>query len=227
MRITRSAINRGAISWNGLKADPTQLRTSPADLKPGNADGRIFYIWELLYAASEERTGYSIDALGILTEVFGPELSEEVTSAMIRFWRSHKPTLTSYRKPDARNQTNKLDCMSISAISMEAKGDPNWFNGLSSSEATTAAQLSTQELNGFPRWLFPLAEVWPNEVRDVFLGEIADHLAVAPDQHGFLDTVGYSEPALAKLVAPDLLKLRRRISRPLGATSIKGIPDYS
>lgn len=197
-------------SWrdflDGLKANPTQLRTPPADLKPGHTDGRIFYIWELLYSASEERTGYSIDGLGILAEVLGPELSEEVTSALIRFWRSHKPTLTSSRKPDARNQTNKLDSMSISAISMEAKRDPNWLNGLSSSEATTAAQLSTQELNGFPRWLFPLAEVWPDEVRDVFVGEIADHLAVAPDQHGFLDTVGYSEPALAKLVAPFLLR---------------------
>jgi hypothetical protein len=99
-----------------------------------------------------------------------------------------------------------IDCIGITGISLEAKSDPAWAEMLASDEATTAAQLATQELNGFPPWLKQLATARPGEVRQVFLGEVNDHLAVTPGQHGFIDKIAYADPALAALVAPSLIK---------------------
>ncbi|MER9836171.1 hypothetical protein NKJ28_14480 [Mesorhizobium sp. M0145] len=189
-----------------LKADPEQLRTPPPDLKAGNVDGRLFYIWELLHAATSERTGYAIDSFGPLADVLGPHVTREATMALTKFWRTHKPTLTSSRPAEKRNVGSKLDSMGIVGISLEAKADSRWAHELTSEEATIAAQLSTLELNGFPHWLSQLVEVWPDEVAVVFVHEIMDHLTVVPDQHGFLDKAAYADAHLASLVAPALLK---------------------
>jgi hypothetical protein len=196
-------------SWfdfiDDLRANPEQLRTPPPNLKSGFVDSRIYGLWQLLYAASEERTGWAIDDLGVLAEVLGQKATEEAKSALISFWRTHSPTLTSTRKPGERNMTHNFDSMGIASIALEARRDPNWANGLSSGEATKAAEYATIELNGFPGWISHLADVWPDEVTAVFVGETMDHLSVAPDQHGFLDKIGYSELALVKLVAPAVL----------------------
>ncbi|MBL8689402.1 MAG: hypothetical protein JNL04_09890 [Rhodospirillaceae bacterium] len=189
-----------------LKADPEQLRAPPPNLKPGNVDRRLFYIWELLYAATPERTGYAIDSFGPLAAVLGPEVTREATAALAKFWRKHKPTLTSSRPATKRNIGSKLDSMSIAGVSLDAKADPRWAYELTSEEATKAAQLATLELNGFPHWLSQLIEVWPNEVSEVFVRESMDHLAVNPNEHGFLDKVAYSDAQVAALVAPKLLR---------------------
>jgi hypothetical protein len=189
-----------------LKADPEQLRIPPPDLMPGNADSRLYYIWELLYGATSERTGYAIDSFGPLAEVLGPDVTREATAALTKFWRTHKPTLTSSRPANKRNLGSTLDSMGIAGVSLDAKADPGWAHELTSEEAKISAQLGTLELNGFPHWLSQLIEVWPEEVSDVFVHEAMDHLAVTPDQHGFLDKVAYSDAQVAALVAPKLLK---------------------
>jgi hypothetical protein len=189
-----------------LKADPAQLRTPPPGLKPGNADSRLFYIWELLYAATADRTGYAIDSFGPLAEVLGLDVTREATAALTKFWRTHKPTLTSSRPADERNLGSKLDSMGIAGVSLDAKADPRWAHELTSEEAKVAAQLATLELNGFPHWLSQLIEVWPEEVSEIFVHESMDHLAVTSDKHGFLDKVAYSDAQVAALVAPKLLK---------------------
>jgi hypothetical protein len=74
----------------GSKLDPEQLRRPPPGLKPGNADSRLFYIWELLYTATSEPTGYAIDSFGPLADV--PDLAREATTALTKFWRTHTPT---------------------------------------------------------------------------------------------------------------------------------------
>jgi hypothetical protein len=201
--------NKRDKSWfefiDRLRADPEQLRTPPPDLKPGNADGRLFSIWELLHAATPEQTGYAIDSFGPVADVLGPDVTREATAALTKFWRTHKPTLTSSRPADKRNTVFKLDCMGIAGVSLEAKGDNLWARELTSEEATTAAQLSTVELNGFPYWLSQLVEVWPDEVSAVFVHEAMDHLAVTPNQHGFLDKLGHADARLSALVASALL----------------------
>ena len=150
-----------------MKAEPGQLRSPPPNLKVGAADARLFGIWRLLYASSASNTKYAIDDFGELAQILGPDLTREARDAMIRFWRGHTPILTSSRKPDQRNQTSMIDCMGITSVSLEAKADPTWAKKLSSDEATTAAQLATQELNGFPHWLKQLAAARPEEVRQV------------------------------------------------------------
>lgn len=188
-----------------LRANPEQLRTPPPDLEPGTVDPRLFNIWELLYAATADRTGYAIDSFGPLGDLLGNDVVHETTAALSKFWRTRKPTLASSKPRDERNTVSKFDSMGITGISFEAKANILWAHELTSEEATTAAQLSTLELNGFPHWLSQLAAVWPDEVAAVFLREAMDHLAVIPDQHGFLDKVAYADARLSALVGPALM----------------------
>ena len=196
-------------SWfdfvDDMKSDPEQLRTPPPNLAPGHADSRLYHIWLLLESAGEERTGFAIDDFGVLADLLGLSLTKEATDALIRFWRTHHPTLTSSREPDARNVSNKIDSMGIAGVTLEARRDPNWVQALTSEEATIAAELSTQELNGFPHWITTLAEAWPDEVQAVFVHEVMDHLAIHPDQHGFLDKITRADAPIPQLVAPALI----------------------
>ena len=197
-------------SWvdfvDGLKADPKQLRSPPPDLKPGFVDGRLYHIWRLLQDALPDRTSYAIGDFDAFKEIFGPELTHEAEAAFVRFWRDRPPTLISSRKPDARNQVNQFDCMGLVGITLEVKYDPGWAPRLSEAEATTAAQLATLELNGFPVWLGALATAWPDQVRHVFLQEAEDHIAVDAGQHGFIDKVNYADAKLAALLAPAMMR---------------------
>lgn len=203
-----------------LKADPKQLRKPPEGLKPGNADSRLFYVWRLIYAATSNSSGYAIDDFGPVATVLGPELTAEMREALFRFWREHQATLTSTRKRKKRNQTSMLDSMGITAITMEAKSDPAWASKINSDEATKAAELATQELNGFPAWLRDVASLWPDEVRAVLIKEADDHWRVEPEKHGFIDRLAYGEAELAALVAPHLLdRIERRSNLKEGALS--------
>lgn len=97
--------------------------------------------------------------------------------------------------------------MAIAGISMEARTDPQWIDRLSSAEAARAAAFGTLELNGFPPWMSPLAEKWPDEVRNVLAGEILVEIDdPTPGLHrGTLQDVHYAEAAIAAIVAPSLL----------------------
>lgn len=224
------AIEQRDRSWvefiDQLKANPEQLRTPPPNLQPGNADRRLFSIWELLHAATPERNGYAVDSFGPLAKVLGPDVTREATAALTRFWRSHQPTLISSRPIDQRNIVFKLDCMSIAGVSLEAKADNLWTHELTNEEATTAAQLSTLELNGFPFWLSQLIDVSPDAVGAVFIHEAMDHLALNPNEHGFLDKIMHADIRLPALVAPSLLH-HVALHTDLGGASLRKALDVT
>lgn len=204
-----AAVEQEQLRWwsdlvDRLKSDPEQLRTLPSTLQPGQNGGPLVAVYKLL-SASTERTAYSISEFGALADVLGARVTLEATDALIRFWKVHKPTLVSSRRADARNEMSLFDAMAIAGVSLEARRDMKWAEGISAEEATTAAQLATLELNGFPLWLAALVKVWPGEVRTVLVQEAQDHLTVAPEHHAILDKIAYAEPELVELVAPFLV----------------------
>jgi hypothetical protein len=59
--------------------------------------------------------------------------------------------------------------MALCGIEIENKSNPNWVDGISSKEATSATRLSLCELNNIPSWISKVYAKYPNEVLSVYL----------------------------------------------------------
>ncbi len=188
-----------------LKADPKQMRTITAPTSD-SVDRRLFNLWQLLESLDERGARYAIDSVVPLEPLLGAELAYEFRDALIKFWRHWEPTLKSSRAPDKRNQSNLIDCMGITSITLEAAANRNWVKALTAAEATRAAEFATLELNGYPAWFFVLAEAWPDEVREVLTREIAVEVRNPPPgpRYGNLEKIARDDRALAGTIADPL-----------------------
>lgn len=201
-------------SWKSLieelKADPSQLRriTPPP---PGNVDARLFHVWLLLSAMDGRHNRYAIDDVRPVEAVLGSDLTLAFRDALVKFWRSWKPTLESTRAPDQRNLINQVDCMGICAVSVEAKLNTGWPGYLTSEEAARAAEYATLELNGFPSWTARLAAAWPAGSGQVVLGEVLAELddATGEGHVGPLQDVEIGPVEVCRAVAAGLLDALR------------------
>ena len=188
-----------------LKADPNVLRNLPTR-EDNSADGRLFYFYELLNAASRGDSRYQIDDVSVLEPVFGKDVVEAARDGLIDYWRTHKPTVDSEKAPEKLNSVSKLDCMGLVGISLEAVRNPNWASTLSSEEAERAAAYATIELNGFPTWFDTLGGAKPFEVSRVLMREIAAQIGTEGGRdHGMLQDVSYAPVEIARLVTDELL----------------------
>lgn len=185
-----------------LRANPEQLRQLPPPTRE-NVDGRLFYLWQLLNSASEGDNKYAIDSVDAVAPVLGPELATAFRDALVSFWRQWRPQLVSERAADKRNTISLIDCMGIAAVTVEAKAATNWPSGLTSSDATRAAQYATLEINGFPPWFGPLAAAWPREVAEVLITEIRSQFSTADDGpvYGVLHDLIYASQEAVEAVS--------------------------
>jgi DNA-binding transcriptional regulator YiaG len=194
--------------FEGLKANPAQLDTLRPPDKNG-IDSRLFNLWNLLFSANSSRSIYSIDSLGNIEPLLGPEVSRRLCTALQSHWRLWRPTLDSEKDAAKRSNVSSLDCMGVCGVAMEAAGDPAWADKLSYADAVRAAQFATIEINGIPKWVTPLATSHPGAVREVFLGEVKAEMNEAEDRTrlDLLQDLSRASHVVANVVAGDLFKL--------------------
>jgi hypothetical protein len=216
----RAAHDQGWIDFvRGLREDPEQMR----QLRPVSdkgVDSRLFSLWQLLSASDHGKNRYAIDSVASVEPILGARLAEELRLALIKFWRTWQPRLTSTRGPTERNQIQTIDCMGITGVTLEAHSDPAWATRLNTAEAERAAAYATLELNGFPRWLTQLGADQPTTVVRVLHHEIKAELdgASGETQHKMLQSLSYADDAVKTLMAPKLLQeLTERAAVPTGA----------
>jgi hypothetical protein len=180
-------------------------RRRVAEMEAQRADGRLFYLWELLRSVDEHHSRFAIDDVSPLEPVLGAELTAAFRDALVGFWRQLTPTLESARAPDERNLAGTVDCMAIAAISVEARATPDWPARLIPEDAAKAAAFATLELSGFPSWFPKLATAWPEQVNAVLLHEIVSELDDST-RYGTLQDVVHAPIEVARVVAPALLR---------------------
>jgi hypothetical protein len=216
----RATHDQGWIEFvRGLRENPEQLR----QLRPVSdkgVDSRLFSLWQLLSASDHGKNRYAIDTVASVEPILGARLAEELRLALIKFWRTWEPRLTSTRGPTERNQIQTIDCMGITGVTLEANADPAWASRLNDADAERAAAYATLELNGFPRWLTQLAAGHPPVVARVLHHEIGPELddASAATQYKMLQSLSYADDVVKALMAPMLLReLSQRAAVPTRA----------
>ena len=189
-----------------LKAKPEDLR-SPRPTTENGVDSRLFHLWELLRGVHESKHRYSLDSLGALGDLLGPELSAAFVSGLGMHWRQWQPKLDSQKQPDQRNTASAHDLMGIAGLSLEAASDKDWAAKLSPEEAIRAAEYSTLEINGLPQWLAELSKRHPGAVCEVYCREIRAELSEASnvEQFGVLHDASRADVTLHWLIAPGLI----------------------
>ena len=197
-------------SWrqfvDDMRADTAQIRK----IEPradNTVDGRLYNLWKLAKSVCAKDSKFAFDSLAPIEPVLGADLTEALSEALIRFWRSRRPILRTDRAPEQRNLLLDFDCMAIAAVSLEANRRPAWATALTFDDAALAVRFATLELNGFPPWLSGLANGQPAAVASVLVGEVAKELdesgeAARPD---VLDRLTRAEPAVVTAVALGLL----------------------
>ena len=177
----RNVMKAGLSLLTTYEPTPPSYARVPAPA-PDNVDGRLFALWHILQSKKSGEDRYAIDSVAALDPIVGSAVVSAFRDALARFWRQWRPQLVSERAADKRNTIRTVDCMGITAVSVDAKTTPDWPSRLTSSEATRAAQYGTLELNGFPDWFNALATVWPHEVADVLMTEVRSEISIAGTQ---------------------------------------------
>jgi hypothetical protein len=217
-----------------LRADPGQLGALAPTTAEAGVDPRIYNLWQLMSQATRSSSSYAIDSVAPIAAIIGNEVAAGLLDGLSQIWREWKPTLRSDRPLGDRNQIGTIDCMCIAAVSLEASSRSNCAARLTLEEAVRAAQFATLEINGFPNWLFDLAEVWPEAVAQVLAKEAtADLDDPAPSVHcQILEYIDRSPKPIASLMWSHLyreLQVRPALGalalRPLLPTLVRGTPE--
>ena len=208
-----------------VRKNPDALRNIKPPTVDGKMDGRLYHLWLLLCQTADVSTRYSIDSVGRLEPMLGPEVAAAFRDGLIKFWRLWRPRLKSEKAAKERNQINSLDSMGITGISLEAATTPGWADQLSSDEAMLAAQYATLELNEFPSWFSGLATSRASEVQNVLHKEVAAELGDPEPRTRYevLEDISRAGTAVVDLMAPDLfeeLKQREDIAKPALAPAL-------
>ncbi|KHK86560.1 UNVERIFIED_CONTAM: hypothetical protein LK11_76475, partial [Mumia flava] len=223
-------------SWvdfvENLRDDPDQLlrpKLTPAT----SVDSRLYYLWQLLQAATRSDSHYAINNVAPIIEIAGASVAARFIDGLSAMWRTWTPTLRSARPPMERNQINMLDCMGIAAVSIDAATHPDWTSRLTAVQAVRAAEYATLELNGLPKWITSLAETWPIAVQDVLTGQaIADLDNPEPGiYYQSLDSIERADDVVARVMAETLWRELRarenmnpRALQPILSVLRRGLP---
>jgi hypothetical protein len=198
----------GWISFmNELKTSPSLLQHDALDASQ-SAEKRLYALFSLLDRRSNRSDRYSISDISPIAAVLGPELLGHFRTALRKFWRKWKPTLSSERGAGERNLVNRYDLMALTSIAVDRDDTNNWARTLNESLARVAAGFATIELNGFPDWLAELADTWPEPVDEVLIEEIRAEIEDAAQGYcKTLNALARASDSVKRAAASHLLAL--------------------
>jgi hypothetical protein len=210
----QKAANRKTEERDGWMSFMNELKASPALLKHDGSDAsqsaekRLYALFSLLDRRSNRSDRYSISDISPIAAVLGPELLGHFRTALRKFWRKWKPTLSSERGAAERNLVNRYDLMALTSIAVDRDDTNNWVRTLNESLAQAAAGFATIELNGFPDWLADLADTWPESVDKVLIEEIRAEIGDAAQGYcKTLTALARTSDSVKRAVASHLLAL--------------------
>lgn len=184
-----------------------EIATKPDELfKDERAPGTAWNLWCVM-----ERTGSESRSAGwnrrYIESHFGTAVADKLRAAMIKVWRSDRPTLRSERPAGQKGTFLTRWQFGLAGIEAEAE-DPDWAKRLTPEETELACRYAPIHLNGFPYWLESLAAAHPAAVDKVLGAELTLSLYENPDENhsSALQDVQHASPAVAALFVPRVRK---------------------
>lgn len=150
--------------------------------KPGVITNAQCYLHERIRERAGNSEKSSEDNWRSLIPEFGEPTARAFRDGAVRFWRDHHPQLLS--EGAKANVTSLNTIFGLMGLSIEAREDADWPQGLTSVDAELATRFALYELNGFPSWLPGLYAVYPETIIDIVIKEINYELANDNSENG-------------------------------------------
>jgi len=134
----------------------------------GGINNSQLHLYSRLSNHSIDRNSYLVDDCSPLVEEFGEEIASRFSKFLVSYWKCFEDNIL-ISEGSKRNSTTYATIMALCGIEIENKINPNWVDGISSKEATSATRLSLCELNSIPSWMSKVYEKYPDEVLSVYV----------------------------------------------------------
>lgn len=134
----------------------------------GEINNAQLHLYSRLRNHSIDHNSYLVDDCSPLVEEFGEEIASRFSNFLVSYWKCFEDNIL-ISEGSERNSTTYATIMALCGIEIENKSNPNWVDGISSKEATSATRLSLCELNNIPSWMSKVYEKYPDEVLSVYL----------------------------------------------------------
>ena len=168
-------------------------------------DNTAWNLWHAMARSGQEGRGSGWKR-EFLERFFGTESADRLRLALMRFWRSERPTLISERDPDQRNTFMTSWQLGSAGVAAEAE-DPHWARDLSIEEAALALRYVSVELGGFPSWLDDIARAHPQVLDQVMGQELSWELVQPASELGLsmvVQNLRQATPETAVMFVPRL-----------------------
>ena len=153
----------------GLKADRHIVR-NPSGLEPGQFSSDQYHLLEEVEGVDDRTNRSQGAAWRTLIDEFGDDVARAYRDAAVAYWRRFRPELRSEGGNTSLIPYSLVFAMA--GLAIEADEVEDFPRHLSVSEVSLALRYIVFELNGFPSWLEPMYEAFPEEVLDAVLTEL-------------------------------------------------------
>jgi hypothetical protein len=106
-----------------------------------------------------------------LQPFFGHDIAQAFRDGLVAYWRLHKAQLRSEGKPS--NSTPYTTILGLTGLTIQAREEPDWYIGLTTSEVELAFRYAMNQLNGFPVWFDQLYQTYSDHIAELFNIEIS------------------------------------------------------
>jgi len=187
--------------WGELSQDPEGAFSNAKEMQT---------VWNLWHAMTKvggrgHDSGWNRE---FIEDFLGKATADRLRLALMRLWRSDKPTLPSERPEDQKGTYLVRWQLGLAGIYAEAE-DPIWARKLTHEEACLAARYEEMEFNSLPSWMDALVISHPSAVEETLGIELLAELNDTNRQHFhsmLLQNIGYSTEAVRELFVPRVRK---------------------
>jgi hypothetical protein len=138
----------------GLKIDKkskVQLQAMVDGLRDGSKEGALAWVAGRLTRSNQWSRYYSECNFPLFEQATGAEVAEAVRTGLGVLWRSKEPTW----KEDEPNSTYSITIAGLQGLHLDL-GDGSKLPPLNESEVRLAIRYAQFEINGYPKWFWPL-----------------------------------------------------------------------
>lgn len=176
-----------------------QLNDMLAQLRDGTAGNALAWVatWLLQTSPTSRYGEISFEAF---ESQAGPELAEAVRQGLSQYWRKQPPMF----EQDTPRTTYHSTIAGLQGLSLEL-GEGKSIPELTDDEVRRALRYGAFEINGYPKWFWPLADSYPPVAADE-LAKMADEasLGAVANEHAeyLLTSIAAGPEAVRRRLAP-------------------------
>lgn len=155
-----------------------RMRAALESLRDGSDTGRLAELCIFMSAPGDDLRSWGRAGWRSLASTFGNDVAEAARTGFTLAWRKREPP--AFSDPLLDGQPPDAIVVGLCGLLIEFREVPGWPATLTAAEAARAARYALHDKEGFPSWLAPLADRWPEAVDEAVEQAIKEEFALPP-----------------------------------------------